>query len=113
MMNVEALNPIDNIYTNNGTTIWDINELPYYDAEPYDFNGHKVPDILYSGNHTAIKKWRRKESLKLTLKHRPDLLKNIKLSKSDLKLIDELKNCDTPEWEKAAIEKGHKFIKKN
>lgn len=87
-------------------------EYPQY-TEPYDFNGHKVPDILYSGNHTAIKKWRRKESLRLTLKHRPDLLKNIKLSKSDLKLIDELKNCDTPEWEKAAIEKGHKFIKKN
>ena len=41
MINIEALNPIDNIYTNNGITILDIKELPYYDAEPYDFNDTK------------------------------------------------------------------------
>ena len=47
-------------------------EYPQY-TEPYDFEGQLVPDILYSGNHTAIEKWRRKQALLLTKKHRPDL----------------------------------------
>ena len=49
-------------------------EYPQYTL-PYEFNEDKIPDILFSGNHTAIEKWRKKESLKLTKKYRPDLLK--------------------------------------
>ena len=86
-------------------------EYPQY-TEPYDYNGDKVPDILYSGNHQAIKKWRKKQALEITKEKRPDLLKKYPLSKQDLKLLDELKNPnDQPKWEKDAIEKGKKFMK--
>lgn len=84
-------------------------EYPQY-TEPYDYEGDKVPDILYSGNHTAIDKWRRKQSLLLTKKYRPDLFEKLLLTKQDKKLLDE---DETPDWEKEAISKGHKFIKKD
>ena len=84
-------------------------EYPQY-TEPYDFNGDKVPDLLYSGNHEAIEKWRRKESLRLTKKYRPDLFRKIVLSKQDKKLLKELESDETPDWEKKALLKGHKFI---
>ena len=84
-------------------------EYPQY-TEPYDFNGDKVPDILYSGNHQAIKKWRRKQSLKLTKELRPDLFEKVVLSKQDKKLLEE-DDKEKASWELAAIEKGKKFIK--
>lgn len=84
-------------------------EYPQY-TEPYDFNGHKVPDILYSGNHQAIKKWRRKQSLKLTKENRPDLFEKVILTKQDKKLLEE-DDKEKASWELAAIEKGKKFIK--
>ncbi len=83
-------------------------EYPQY-TEPYDFNGDKVPDILYSGNHQAIEKWRRKQSLNLTKENRPDLFEKVTLSKQDKKLLEEGK--EKASWELAAIEKGKKFIK--
>ena len=85
-------------------------EYPQF-TEPFDYNGDKIPDILYSGNHTAINKWRKKQALKLTKKYRPDLLKDRKFSKEELKLLNELETDETPKWETDAIEKGHKFIK--
>ena len=86
-------------------------EYPQY-TEPYDYNGDKVPDILYSGNHQAIEKWRKKESLRLTRTLRPDLFGTYKLSKQEKKLLDEIiKGEDSPDWLIKAIEKGHKFIK--
>lgn len=84
-------------------------EYPQF-TEPYDYNGDKVPDILYSGNHQAINKWRRKKSLNLTKEHRPDLFEKVQLTKSDKKLLDEDKE-KAASWETAAIEKGKKFIK--
>ncbi len=84
-------------------------EYPQY-TEPYEFEGKKVPDILYSGNHEAIEKWRRKQSLSLTKKYRPDLFRKLNLSKQDKKLLQELENDEVPSWEKEALEKGHKFI---
>ncbi len=86
-------------------------EYPQY-TEPYDFEGQLVPDILYSGNHTAIEKWRRKQALLLTKKHRPDLFNKLTLSKQDLKLLKEAEEDQTPRWESDALEKGHKFIHK-
>ena len=83
-------------------------EYPQY-TEPYDYNGDKIPDILYSGNHEAIKKWRQKESLYLTKEFRFDLFEKYKLSKQDLKLLNEERR--NPSWELKAIEKGKKFIK--
>ncbi len=85
-------------------------EYPQY-TEPYDYDGKTIPDILYSGNHTAINKWRKKQSLKLTQKYRKDLFDKHELSKEEKKLLSELDE-ETPKWEKDAIEKGHKFMKK-
>ena len=48
-------------------------EYPQY-TRPPEFNGWNVPEILLSGNHAEIEKWRREESLKSTLSKRPDLL---------------------------------------
>lgn len=49
-------------------------EYPQY-TRPADFMGHKVPDILISGDHEKVRKWRYGESLKLTKARRPDLIK--------------------------------------
>ncbi len=49
-------------------------EYPQY-TKPYEFMGMKVPDVLISGNHQEIEKWRKEESLKRTQTRRPDLLK--------------------------------------
>ena len=84
-------------------------EYPQY-TEPYDYNGDKIPDILYSGNHKAIAKWRRKQSLKLTKEKRPDLFEKVELTKEDKKLLLE-DDKEKASWELAAIEKGKKFIK--
>lgn len=88
----------------------DLLEYPQY-TEPYDFNGEKIPAILYCGNHQAINKWRRKQSLYLTRKHRPDLFSKIELTKQDKKLLEEIDSNITPKWEIDAIEKGRKFKK--
>ncbi len=86
-------------------------EYPQY-TEPYEYDGHRVPDILYSGNHEAIKKWRQKQALVLTKTYRPDLFARLPLTKGDKNLLEELAIEETPQWEKSAIEKGHKFIKR-
>ena len=86
-------------------------EYPQY-TEPKDFDGHVVPDILYTGNHEAIEKYRRKESLRLTRKYRPDLFEKHVLTKQDQKLLKEIdEGEDEPKWLKQALEKGQKFTK--
>lgn len=85
----------------------DLLEYPQY-TEPREYDGHKVPEILYTGNHTAIEKFRRKESLKLTKKYRPDLFDKHELTKQDKKLLEE---DDNPKWLTDALEKGKKFNK--
>jgi len=50
-------------------------EFPQY-TRPENFKGHKVPEVLLSGNHAEIAKWRKNESLKRTKTRRPDLLRN-------------------------------------
>ena len=45
-------------------------------TRPADFRGHKVPDILLSGNHAHIEKWRKEQSITRTKKNRPDLLED-------------------------------------
>ena len=47
-------------------------EYPQY-TRPEDFRGHKVPEVLLSGNHNEIQKWRRQEALRVTMEMRPDL----------------------------------------
>jgi tRNA (guanine37-N1)-methyltransferase len=65
-------------------------EHPQY-TRPEVFRGAKVPDILRSGNHAAIARWRRKESLRRTLERRPELLRTAPLSEEDLQLLDEIR----------------------
>jgi tRNA (guanine37-N1)-methyltransferase len=65
-------------------------EYPHY-TRPPEFRGLTVPDILLSGDHGKIAKWRREQSLLRTLKKRPDMLEKVELTKADLKFLDELK----------------------
>lgn len=57
-------------------------EYPQY-TRPEVFMGEKVPEVLLSGHHENINKWRRQESLKNTLKKRPELLDNIELTEKE------------------------------
>ena len=66
-------------------------EYPQY-TRPEIFEGQQVPEVLLSGHHENIDKWRRKQSLKITLNKRPDLLEQIKLSNEDNKILEEIKN---------------------
>lgn len=85
-------------------------EYPQY-TFPRDYEGKKVPDILFTGNHEAVRKWRLKESLKLTMKHRPDLLKDRKFSKEELRLIKEIEDgIEEPKWLVDAIKNAKKFM---
>lgn len=52
-------------------------EYPHY-THPYEFNGDKVPDVLLSGNHEAVRRWRTEKSLEETRRLRPDLLEGLK-----------------------------------
>ena len=63
-------------------------EYPQY-TRPYDFMDRKVPEVLMSGHHANINRWRRKQSLKRTGRRRPDLLERLELSKEDRKLLEE------------------------
>jgi tRNA (guanine37-N1)-methyltransferase len=75
-------------------------EYPQY-TRPPEFRGWKVPDVLLSGNHAQIARWRRKESLRRTRERRPDLFAKLDLSgKEDVKLVKEL------EGESSTEEKG-------
>ena len=64
-------------------------EYPQY-TRPPNFRGHCVPEVLLSGNHSAISLWRRKEALKQTSLRRPDLLANANLTEEDKKLLGEI-----------------------
>ena len=61
---------------------------PHY-TRPEIIRDKEVPNVLLSGNHEAIKRWRLKQSIVTTFKKRPDLLKQRKLSKDEQKLLDE------------------------
>lgn len=64
-------------------------EYPHY-TRPPEFRGWGIPDVLLSGNHAEITKWRRHESLRRTLNHRPDLLKKANLNQDDLAFLKAL-----------------------
>lgn len=65
-------------------------DYPHY-TRPPEFRDMKVPEILLSGDHEAIRRWRRKEALRRTLERRPELLEKAVLSEEDLILIKEIK----------------------
>jgi len=63
---------------------------PHY-TRPAEFIGRRVPDVLLGGNHAAIEKWRRRESLKATLRKRPELLATADLTDEDRNVLAELR----------------------
>ena len=70
-------------------------EYPQY-TRPEVFEGQQVPEVLRSGNHQMIDKWRREQSLKRTLEKRPDLLEEVDLSDEDKKILEKIEMmCQT------------------
>jgi len=64
-------------------------EYPHY-TRPPEFHGWSVPEVLVSGNHARITKWRREQSLRRTLKHRPDMLEKANLEAADQKMLNKI-----------------------
>ena len=65
-------------------------EYPQY-TRPYEWRGRKVPDVLLTGHHANVDKWRREQSLKRTAERRPDMLEKADLTKEDIKYLSQLK----------------------
>ncbi len=66
-------------------------EYPHY-TRPPEFRGWKVPDVLLSGDHAKIEKWRREQALTRTFNKRPDMIEKAELSSQDKKFIEHLKS---------------------
>ena len=64
-------------------------DFPHY-TRPPEFRRMRVPEVLLSGHHDAIRRWRRKEQLRRTRRRRPDLLKRETLSDEDRRLLEEI-----------------------
>ena len=64
-------------------------EHPHY-TRPVEYHGRRVPDVLLSGHHGNIDRWRREQSLKRTFERRPDLLANARLTEEDRHYLKEL-----------------------
>ena len=83
-------------------------EYPQY-TRPEIFEEQQVPEVLLSGNHQMIDKWRREQSLKRTLEKRPDLLEKVDLSDEDKKILEKIKNDVPNKVGTAQIKEGAKF----
>jgi len=64
-------------------------DYPHY-TRPAEFRGMKVPEVLVNGNHEEIRRWRRRSALEKTLRNRPDLLDQARLSEEDRDLLAEI-----------------------
>ncbi len=65
-------------------------EYPQY-TRPYEWRGRTVPDVLLTGHHANVDKWRRQQSLKRTFERRPDMLEKADLSEEDREYLSDLK----------------------
>ena len=65
-------------------------EYPQY-TRPYEWRGRTVPDVLLTGHHANVDKWRRQQSLKRTFERRPDMLEKAELSEEDREYLSNLK----------------------
>src|ERR1700675_1073311 len=65
-------------------------DYPHY-TRPADFRGMAVPEVLASGNHEEIRRWRRRTALEKTLHNRPDLLERVVLTPEDKELLAEIR----------------------
>ena len=95
MMMIDCISRlVPGVLNNNGSAEFEtfhdnLLEYPQY-TRPEVFMGKKVPDILLSGHHANVEKWRREQSIIRTLKNRPELLEDAVLSKKEQKFLDEL-----------------------
>jgi tRNA (guanine37-N1)-methyltransferase len=82
-------------------------EHPHY-TRPADFRGWTVPDVLVSGHHAEVERWRRRESLRRTLARRADLLAALDLAAEERRWLDECAHdpCDPPGDVRAASDTG-------
>lgn len=80
VLNNELSSEIETFYDN-------LLEYPQY-TRPEEWQGERVPEVLLSGHHGNIEKWRREKSLERTLEHRPDLLEDANLSKKDVEYLN-------------------------
>jgi tRNA (guanine37-N1)-methyltransferase len=65
-------------------------DYPHY-TRPAEFRGMAVPEVLMGGDHAAVRRWRREQQLRKTLKNRPDLLEGAALSAEDRRILERLK----------------------
>jgi len=68
-------------------------EYPQY-TRPFEYDGNEVPEVLLSGHHENIRKWRLKQSLLKTYRKRPDLLENREFTQEEIEILEEIKNND-------------------
>ena len=66
-------------------------DYPQY-TRPREFRGMTVPQVLFSGDHKKIERWRRRKALEKTARRRPDLVKDDRLAPEDRRLLEELSN---------------------
>lgn len=66
-------------------------EYAHY-TRPRDYEGKEVPEVLFSGHHENVRKYRLRSSLEKTYKYRPDLLENIELDSESLAILDDIKD---------------------
>jgi tRNA (guanine37-N1)-methyltransferase len=69
-------------------------EYPHY-TRPREFRGLNVPDVLLSGNHAAINRWRREAAIRKTARVRPDLLEKLSLTEAEQEFLADLRNEDS------------------
>jgi tRNA (guanine37-N1)-methyltransferase len=75
-------------------------EYPHY-TRPAEFRGWEVPEVLSSGDHARIDRWRREQALLRTYQRRPDLLEGTDLSEEDQEFLDSVKKDDSEDHPKA------------
>lgn len=68
-------------------------DYPHY-TRPAEFAGLRVPEVLVNGDHQQIRRWRREQQLRKTLRNRPDLLEDATLSRDDHRLLDAIRSED-------------------
>ena len=71
-------------------------EYPHY-TRPPEYRGWRVPEILVSGNHAKIEKWRREQSIRRTLQRRPDMLESAPLSETDRQVLKKIREEGEPQ----------------
>ena len=85
---VPGVLPNEEAYTND-SHFASLLEAPQY-TRPYEWHGKTVPDILLSGNHAAVARWKRERSLERTFLRRPDMLQNAELDNKDKTFLKEI-----------------------